>query len=146
MVTEMLNLGREMGCPIIDLSQTLDPTNEEIPPSITCFSRAEWEHYGTGEIGKVNELGTPWSGAEPSDVSSDFTAQLLAHAIAAGAKSSVYRGLPRREVKGWSMAVKEEENDWIFEKDYRFGGKPVSSTVSRKKQGQRSRKARLWRS
>lgn len=121
MVTEMLNLGREMGCPIIDLSQTLDPTNEE--------------HYGTGEIGKVNELGTPWSGAEPSDVSSDFTAQLLAHAIAAGAKSSVYRGLPRREVKGWSMAVKEEENDWIFEKDYRFGGKPVSSTVSRKKQG-----------
>ena len=26
------------------------------------------EHYGTGEIGRVNSLGTPWSGAEPSDV------------------------------------------------------------------------------
>ena len=25
------------------------------------------EHYGTGEIGRVNSLGTAWSGAEPSD-------------------------------------------------------------------------------
>ncbi|CAL1164880.1 unnamed protein product [Cladocopium goreaui] len=121
MVIEMIALGREMGCPIIDLSQTLDPSNEE--------------HYGTGEIGKVNELGTPWSGAEPSDVSSDFTAQLLAHAIAEGSKASVYRGLCRQEERGWTMTVKEEKNDWIFEKDYRFGGKPVSSTISRKRQG-----------
>jgi len=122
MVKEMIALGREMGCPIVDLSQTLDPSCEE--------------HYGTGEIGKVNELGTPWSGAEPSDVSNDFISQLLAHAIeSTGSKAAVYRGLPRQEVKGWAMTVKEETLDWIYEKDYRFGGKPVSSTVSRKKQG-----------
>lgn len=97
MVLEMLNLGREYGCPIVDLSQTLDPGCEE--------------HYGTGEIGKVNELGTAWSGAEPSDVSNNFTAQLLAHAITQGPKASVYRGLPRQEAQEDRHVKKREDRN-----------------------------------
>ena len=38
----------------------------------------------------------PWSTCQ---VSSDFTAQLLAHAIAEGSKASVYRGLCRQEAR-----------------------------------------------
>ncbi|CAJ1418218.1 unnamed protein product, partial [Effrenium voratum] len=113
----MLALSRELKCPVIDLSQTLDPTCEE--------------HYGTGEIGRVNELGVPWSGAEPSDVSCDFLARLVTHAVTQGPKPAVYRGRPRQEERGWTMTIREEKNDWIFAKDYRFGGKPAM----RKKQG-----------
>ena len=43
-------------------------------------------------------------------VSSDFTAKLLAHAINEGPKTSVYRGLTRQEdaATGWSWMLKME--------------------------------------
>ncbi|OLQ04999.1 hypothetical protein AK812_SmicGene11855 [Symbiodinium microadriaticum] len=117
MVTEILTLAQDLDCPVIDLSQTFDSSMEE--------------HYGTGEIGRVNSLGTPWSGAEPSDVSSNFIAQLIANAIAQGKKTVLYSGNPRQEERGWSLRVKEEVNDWILAEDYRFGGKTRSRLSSK---------------
>ncbi|CAE8597702.1 unnamed protein product, partial [Polarella glacialis] len=108
MIKEILATAREVGCAVVDLSRTLDPECEE--------------HYGTGEIGRVNALGAPWSGAEPSNLSSGFIAKLLVHAIDAGPSPVVYRGVPRREGSGWSLLVKEENNDFILAEDYRFGG------------------------
>lgn len=108
MVKEILAVAREFGCPIIDLSRTLDPDCEE--------------HYGTGQIGKVNSLGVAWSGVEPSDVSNGFLTDLIVAALKGGPKTVVYRGLPRRDVGKWSMLVKEDKNDILLEEDYVFGG------------------------
>jgi len=113
MVSEILAIAREEGCPVIDLSRTLDPGCEE--------------HYGTGQIGKVNKLGAPWSGVEPSDVSTHFIAELLVHAMSAGPKAAVYTGKPRRrKVGGWELSIKEEANDWVLSEDYVFGGSDTS--------------------
>lgn len=117
LVKEIMVTGQELGCPVIDLSQTLDPECEA--------------HYGTGQIGSVNRLGVPWSGAEPSDVSSGFIATLLAHAIKAGPKSVLYRGLPRQGDSGWSIRIKEEANDWMLAQDYRFGGNTKKAAAAR---------------
>eukprot|EP00930_Biecheleria_cincta_P048619 TRINITY_DN33901_c0_g1_i1.p1 TRINITY_DN33901_c0_g1~~TRINITY_DN33901_c0_g1_i1.p1 ORF type:complete len:509 (-),score=116.74 TRINITY_DN33901_c0_g1_i1:116-1642(-) len=117
LVKEILTTAQEVGCPVIDLSQTLDPECEA--------------HYGTGQIGSVNRLGAPWSGAEPSDVSSGFIAKLLAHAIKAGPKQVLYRGLPRQGDSGWSIRIKEEANDWMLVQDYRFGGNVKKAAATR---------------
>eukprot|EP00929_Paragymnodinium_shiwhaense_P060299 TRINITY_DN3012_c1_g1_i1.p1 TRINITY_DN3012_c1_g1~~TRINITY_DN3012_c1_g1_i1.p1 ORF type:complete len:497 (-),score=172.92 TRINITY_DN3012_c1_g1_i1:119-1609(-) len=109
MAREILTVARELECPVIDLSKTLDPTCEE--------------HYGTGKIGRSNSLGAPWSGVEPSDVSNAFIAQLLSHAISKGKRTVVYNGVPRQDAQGdkWSLLIKEEDNDYILAEDYKFG-------------------------
>lgn len=117
LVKEILSTAQEVGCPVVDLSQTLDPQCEA--------------HYGTGQIGAVNRLGVAWSGAEPSDVSSGFIAKLLAHAIKAGPKPALYRGLPRQGDSGWSIRIKEEANDWMLAQDYRFGGNTKKAAAAR---------------
>jgi len=130
MVKEMLAVARETGCPVVDLSQTLDPDNEE--------------HYGTGRIGQVNELGVPWSGAEPSDVSSGFIADLLLHALSKSQKSVIYIGTPRQEGEGkWSLQVKEEPNDVLQAEDYCFGGRDRSKSVAAQKEETDSKNL-LW--
>lgn len=108
MVSKILEVGRDLDCPVVDLSKTLDINVEE--------------HYGTGCIGTTNSLGVPWSGAEPSDVSNQFIAELLVHAIKEGPRKVVYRGVPRRTgSEKWSLLIKEEANDSILAEDYRFG-------------------------
>jgi len=107
MVIEILRAAQEEGCPVVDLSKTFDPTNEE--------------HYGTGRMGAVNALGVTWSGAEPSDASTGFTAKLFAHVLQQPPAAVVYRGVPRKEGPNWSVLVKEENNDAIFLEDYSFG-------------------------
>lgn len=113
MVREILRVAKQEGCPVIDLSRTLDP------------NRAA--HYGTGIIGSVNALGAPWSGAEPSDVSVGFIADLIAHTVGKKPAAKVYRGLPSRKGEdGWQLLIKEEVNDVILIEDYFFGEAPGS--------------------
>ncbi|CAK0856361.1 unnamed protein product, partial [Prorocentrum cordatum] len=109
MAREILAVGREFGCPVVDLSKTFDPTEEQ--------------HYGTGKIGNVNELGVAWSGAEPSDVGSAFISELLARVVQDGppVEPTIYSGRPERKSNGWSLMVKSQPNDPMELDTYQFG-------------------------
>lgn len=107
LVKEILRVAQEEGCPVVDLSKTLDPRVEE--------------HYGTGKIGVVNSLGAPWSGAEPSDMSTGFMATLLAEVVRKPPSAVVYTGVPRKDGKKQSLLVQTDANDAIYIEDYKFG-------------------------
>jgi hypothetical protein len=119
MIKQFLRLAREDHLPVIDLSRTLDPCN--------------YAHYGTGAPDASNSLGAPWSGAEPSNMSSHFIAQLVCHVVdqhvqreahAAQSSSSasvVYYGEPLHATSDVLVKIHREVNDVEFEANYRFG-------------------------
>jgi len=116
MVREILAVGREVGCPVIDLSRTLKIDEES--------------HYGTGRIGETNELGAPWSGAEPSDISTKFIARLIEHALSNEQEAMLYWGDAKHPGgKNWQMTVRQDNNDYILAEDYKFGGGIMKKVV-----------------
>jgi len=128
MAREILAVGRELGCPVVDLSKTFDPSEEQ--------------HYGTGRIGNVNELGVAWSGAEPSDVGSAFVAELLTRVVQDGppVEPAIYSGKPEQRGSGWSLMVKSQPNDPLDADTYQFG--PVQGQADT--QRAQSDAANLW--
>ncbi|KAJ9472865.1 hypothetical protein DIPPA_21544 [Diplonema papillatum] len=77
MVQAALRLCMEHGLNVIDLSQTLDPKNVA--------------HYGNMDVEATN-----WSGAEPSDVSQHYIADLIRHVVTLppGTRSTIFHGIP----------------------------------------------------
>lgn len=65
LIESLLRVAQSRGLRVIDLSRTFDPKNAK--------------HYGTGDPMTQSPYGAPWSGAEPSTLSNEMTAQLMLH-------------------------------------------------------------------
>jgi len=102
----MLKLAHQNQLPIIDLSRTFDPQDES--------------HYGTGNSREKNDLGVPWSGAEPSNVSSKFIAQLAMHIIKTFKvnQSLIYYGKTEGDRL---ISVESDINNGSYAEAYKFG-------------------------
>jgi len=106
MVAQMLNLAHHFRFPVMDLSRTFDRKNAA--------------HYGTGAPGKTNCLGAPWSGAEPSNMSTKFIAELAHHIIKTHdvtGPSKVYFGIPDGDRL---RSIHIEINDEQYHERYQF--------------------------
>ena len=116
----LLTLAMQKGYDVIDLSQTFDPTNVR--------------HYGN-----MNQEDPNWSGAEPSDVSQEFMATLISHAMkertaSPSAPAKCYHGI----TNGDSYLTTEETviTDTSI-KSYRF--QKGFARVEREKEGKKKK-------
>ncbi len=115
LIQQVIALCHERGFPIIDLSRTFDPSNAA--------------HFGTGEI-KTRTPFCAWSGCEPSNISSQFIAELAIYVMKnhnLDGASYLYRG--NTNATGLALrSIVRDENSSSYAQHYTFSvGPPKSS-------------------
>ena len=107
MLRELLLLAQRRKLDVIDLSRTFDASDQR--------------HYGTEQIGVGNKFAS-WSGAEPSNISSNFIAILIQHVI--HLKDSVEPRVLYADTRGMDLIrIQEERNCNAYPWYYTFGSR-----------------------